>query len=222
MDRAAPASVTAQPLSRSCVLRGLSVQSPRREEAAVTEPAECPTDLATRFAYEVEPHRDRLLRRARTLSKREADAEDLLQDTLLSAFRGFESFDGNNLQAWLFRIMQNRWISDYRWRGRRVAEVLTDFAGQHDIATGPEWTVAAVDMAADTFADIAVREAFRALPPGQQMALYYTDVEGYTHAETAAILQTPIGTVTSRVFRGRRRLRKRLADLDPQSADRVA
>src|SRR5262245_1837892 len=92
-------------------------------------------DLAARFAREAEPLLDVLGRGARRLTRSHADAEDLLQDTLLHAYAGFGTFkDGSNLKAWLFRILYNRWVSGYRARQSRPSEVPVDAITDHDLA----------------------------------------------------------------------------------------
>jgi RNA polymerase sigma-70 factor (ECF subfamily) len=168
------------------------------------------TELAQRFACDVEPHLDVLMRAARRLTRCAADAEDLLQDTLLHAFAGFATFrEGSNFRAWLFRILYNRWVSAYRAKQRRVQEVSLDLVTDHElVATGRH---SAEDEVLRALPDCAVKGAMDALPEGFRSAVYYSDVEGYTLAETASILGIPHGTAMSRVSRARRRLRVALA-----------
>jgi RNA polymerase sigma factor (sigma-70 family) len=159
-------------------------------------------DLATRFAREVEPLFDVLMRGARRLTRSNADAEDLLQDTLLHAYKGFHTFQQNsNIKAWLFRILYNRWVSTYRSKQSRPLEVLTDEITERDPAVSAETEVL------DALPDNDIKAAMDALPEGFRAAVYYADVQGYTYAETAAILNIPHGTVMSRASRGRKRLR---------------
>jgi len=159
-------------------------------------------DLATRFAREVEPLFDVLMRGARRLTRSNADAEDLLQDTLLHAYMGFHTFQQNsNIKAWLFRILYNRWVSTYRSKQSRPLEVLTDEITERDPAVSAEAEVL------DALPDNDIKAAMDALPEGFRTAVYCADVQGYTYAETAAILNIPHGTVMSRASRGRKRLR---------------
>ena len=159
-------------------------------------------DLATRFAREVVPLFDVLMRGARRLTRSNADAEDLLQDTLLHAYTGFHTFQQNsNIKAWLFRILYNRWVSTYRSKQSRPLEVLTDEITERDLAVSAETEVL------DALPDNDIKAAMDALPEGFRAAVYYADVQGYTYAETAAILNIPHGTVMSRASRGRKRLR---------------
>jgi RNA polymerase sigma factor (sigma-70 family) len=185
----------------------------------VRAPSESTEDLAARFARDTEPLFDVLSRVARRLTRRAADAEDLLQDTLLHAFAGFHTFEeGSNLKAWLFRILYNRWVSTYRMTQRRPLEVSVDDIPDRALAciaarlpAGPR---SAEAEALDDLADSEIQAALAALPEGFGPALYFAGVEGYTFAETAALMDIPIGTVMSRVSRGRQRLRIALAHLD--------
>jgi RNA polymerase sigma-70 factor (ECF subfamily) len=180
---------------------------------------ESDADLASRFAREAVPHFDALSRRARRLTYCDADAEDLLQDTLLHAYKGFRSFQpGTNLKAWLFRILQNRWISTHRYKERRPAEVSVDEVGDWELANGvtrlSSARCSAESEVLEALTDNDIRAALASLPDGIRTVMYYAGVEGYTYAETAALMNIPIGTVMSRVSRGRHRLRVALAHLD--------
>ena len=171
--------------------------------------------LAAQFARQAEPHFAVLSRGSRRLARNAADAEDLLQDTLLHAYAGFRSFqEGSNLRAWLFRILYNRWVSTHRARQSRPSEVLADELTERDVASR-----SAEAEVLDVLPDNDVKAAFAALPAGFREAVYYADIEGYTYAETAAILGVPLGTVMSRASRGRQRLRIALAHLAPSAAD---
>ena len=173
---------------------------------------ESDAELAERFARDAVPLSDVLGRRARRLTLSDADAEDLLQDTLLHAYRGFRSFEpGTNLKAWLFRIQYHRWISAHRYKQRRPMEVTVDDVGEYESATG---LPSAEDDVLELLSDNEIRRALAALPDGTRTVLYYAGVAGYTYAETAAMMNIPIGTVMSRVSRGRQRLRIALAHLD--------
>jgi RNA polymerase sigma factor (sigma-70 family) len=180
-------------------------------------------DLAARFASQTEPLFEALHRRARRLTRNEADAEDLLQDALMHAYAGFHTFhDGSNLKAWLFRILQNRWISAFRARQCRPSEVPVDAITERDLAEHAARTPAAHRSAEaevlDALPDNVIKAAMAELPDGFRWVVFYADVQGYTYAETAAILGIPHGTVMSRASRGRQRLRIALADIEPQVA----
>lgn len=190
----------------------------------VPSPLTSDEELAARFAREVEPLFDVLARGARRLTRNNADAEDLLQDTLLHALTGFRTFkEGTNLKAWLFRILYNRWVSMHRYKQRRPAEVSVDDVTEHGLAVGSARLSAvsrsAEDEVLDGLPDNDVKAAMDSLPESFRAALYYADVHGYTYAETAAMLNVPLGTVMSRVSRARQRLRIALAHLGPGRGD---
>jgi len=175
------------------------------------------SDLAGRFARETEPLMDALARRAQHLTQNHADAEELLQDAMLHAYSGFHGYrPGTNFRAWMFRILHNRWCSNYQRRQRRPAEMLTDdIEWGHVTAYAPQTGRSAEAEALGSFAHSDVRTAMGALPIGIREALYYTVVAGYSYAETATMIGVPLGTVMSRVSRGRKRLRVALAHVVP-------
>ncbi|MGW0161367.1 sigma-70 family RNA polymerase sigma factor [Mycobacterium sp. NPDC003323] len=176
---------------------------------------ETDTELCARFERDTAPLRPVLMRGARRLTHNEADAEDLLQDALMHAFMGFHRFEeGTNLNAWLFRIMHNRWISGYRMKQRRPTEYAVGSIADLDLPTAVMRTTharSAESTALDGFPDAELKAALDQLPEGFRIALYYSDVQGLTYAETAVVMGTPIGTVMSRVFRARAQLRSTLA-----------
>jgi RNA polymerase sigma-70 factor (ECF subfamily) len=168
-------------------------------------------DLAERFADAAVPLLGALGRGARRLTQCEADAEDLLQDTLLHAYQGFGSFrPGTNVNAWLFRILHNRWVSRHRYRQCRPVEVPLEVLDDAGSVGG-----SAEREVLDVLLDGDLQSALAELPDGVRAAMYYVEVQGYTYAETAALMHVPMGTVMSRVSRGRRRLRITLSHLDP-------
>src|SRR5690242_18607158 len=169
---------------------------------SVRTTSEPDAELGARFARETEPLFEVLARGARRLTRSAADAEDLLQDTLLHAYAGFHTFhDGSNLKAWLFRILHNRWISAYRARQCRPCEVLLDAITERDLADSAARLPAAHRSAEaevlDGLPDNEIKAAMDTLPDGFRSVVYYADVQGYTYAETAAILGIPHGTVMS-------------------------
>jgi RNA polymerase sigma-70 factor (TIGR02947 family) len=185
---------------------------------AVPETFKSDANLAARFAREAEPLFAVLSRGARRLTHCDADAEDLLQDALLHAYAGFHTFQqDSNLKAWLFRIMYNRWVSAYRAKQRRPAEVSVEDITERDLAGGaarlPAGLRSAEAEVLDALPDNDIKAAMDSLPEGFRAVMYLAEVEGYTYAETAAILDIPMGTVMSRVSRGRQRLRVALAHL---------
>lgn len=199
----------------------IAINSPHAvpETGAVTI-SESQQQRSARFERDVLPMRDILLRRARRLNVSQADADDLLQETLLAAYRGFHTFaPGTSLQAWLFRIMRNTWITIYRSRQCRPEEVFIDAVRDSELAASTARTSKRVRSAEDEVMDVLpssrLREAFEALPESQRIVAYYAHVQGLTYAEIAAVLDVPLGTVMSRVHRGRKRLRMALSDHAP-------
>jgi RNA polymerase sigma-70 factor (ECF subfamily) len=173
-----------------------------------------PTDST--FVRDVTPLLGPLFRQARRMTRHHADAEDLLQDTLLKGYANFHTFQqGTNLSSWLYRIMTNTYISDYRKRQRHPAQLLTDEITDQQLATHGRHTSAglrsAEDEALNVLPDKAIKSAMLALPEQFRLTVYYADVEGLRRSEIAEIMNTPIGTVISRLHRGRQQLRGLLA-----------
>jgi RNA polymerase sigma-70 factor (TIGR02947 family) len=174
-------------------------------------------NLAARFTGEAAPLLDVLSRAARRLTRCDADAEDLLQDALLDAYAGFHTFqEGTNAKAWLFRILYNRWVSTYRRKQRRPAEVSVEEITERDLACSAARAPAGLRSAEaevlEALPDSQIQAAMQDLPDAFRAAVYYADVHGYTYAETAAILNIPHGTAMSRASRARQRLRIALAE----------
>jgi RNA polymerase sigma-70 factor (ECF subfamily) len=168
-------------------------------------------DPAALFIRDVLPLVDQLYRAALRYTHTPADAEDLVQETMAKAYAGFHSFRaGTNLRAWLFRILTNTWISSYRTAQRRPDEVLAaDVIDVRLSAATPSAELAALEAMGDE----DVRDALQALPEGQRMVVYYADVEGFRYKEIAAIMDMPLGTVMSRLHRGRKNLRALLIEV---------
>jgi RNA polymerase sigma-70 factor (ECF subfamily) len=168
-------------------------------------------DPSARFARDVLPLVDQLYRAARRYTRSTADAEDLVQETMVKAYAGFHLFSaGTNVRAWLFRIMTNTWITSYRSAQRRVDEVLA--ADVTEVRPNAAGHPSAELTALEAMVDDEVRDALQALPEGQRLVVYYADVEGFRYKEIAAILDMPVGTVMSRLHRGRRNLRALLME----------
>src|SRR3954463_4249084 len=170
-----------------------------------------------RFAEQATPFMDSLYAAAMRMTRNPADAEDLVQETYLKAFRGFGGFEeGTNLKAWLYRILTNTYINLYRARKRRPDE--SDIEEVEDLYLyrrlgGLEAAVAgrsAEDELLDIYTDDEVKEAIESLPEQFRMAVLLADVEGFSYKEIADILEIPIGTVMSRLHRGRKGLQKKL------------
>jgi RNA polymerase sigma-70 factor, ECF subfamily len=161
------------------------------------------------FARYVLPEVDVLLRVARSLTRRAADAEDLVQDTLLRAFQGIDGFDGAHPRAWLLTIMRNAHINRNR---RRRPELLDDQDAAFERLAATEGLGAETPeglVVGETF-DQVVTDALAALPDRFRAVVTLVDVEGLSYAEAAEALGVPVGTVMSRLHRARARMRQRL------------
>lgn len=183
---------------------------------------ETDAELAARFERDVFPLVDALFAGAMRLTRQRADAEDLVQETMMRAYSSFRTFQhGTNLKAWLFRVQANANINGYRKRMRRPAELCLDTIDEWrlcaDAGRSPGALRSAEMEVLVSLPDEVIRDALDALPVDFRMTVYYADVEGLAHKEIGAIMGTPRGTVMSRLHRGRSRLRILLADV---AADR--
>jgi RNA polymerase sigma-70 factor (ECF subfamily) len=178
-------------------------------------PAPAEQDLLERFERDVLPLLPGLYGAALRMTRNPADAEDLLQETTLRAYRGFASFEeGTNLRAWLYRILTNSFINSYRKRQREPQIVdgpddldewfLFDRLGARSVERSAEEDVL------DRIPDADVKAALESIPENFRMAVLLADVEGFSYREIAEITDVPIGTVMSRLHRGRKALEKAL------------
>ena len=172
-----------------------------------------------RFSDDAMPLMGSLYSAALRMTRNPSDAEDLVQETYLKAYRGYGGFtEGTNLKAWLYRILTNTYINIYRAKQRRPDETELDevedlylyrrLGGLEEARAGRS----AEDELMDLFPEQEVKEAVEALPENFRMAVLLADVEGFSYKEIAEILDIPIGTVMSRLHRGRKALQKRLYD----------
>jgi RNA polymerase sigma-70 factor (ECF subfamily) len=175
-------------------------------------------DQAT-FAEQAMEHMPALYAAAMRMTRNKADAEDLVQETYLRAYRGFGGFEqGTNLKAWLFRILTNSFINTYRAKQRRPQESdLEDVEDLYLYRRLPAVEEATRSRSAESdvlerITDTEVKAAIEDLPEQFRLPVYLADVEGFAYKEIAEMLDIPIGTVMSRLHRGRRGLEKRLHD----------
>ena len=195
------------------VTGGTETPAPAPDPSTPADDAE----LRERFERDVLPLLPNLYAAALRMTRNPTDAEDLVQDTYLRAFRGFSGFkEGTNLKAWLYRILTNSFINTYRKKQRQPQTVegpddidewyLFDKLGGRNVELSAETEVL------DKIPDEAVKGALESLPENFRLPVLLADVEGFSYKEIAEIMDTPIGTVMSRLHRGRKALQKALWD----------
>jgi RNA polymerase sigma-70 factor (ECF subfamily) len=173
----------------------------------------------SRFREEALPLLDSLYAGALRMTRNPADAEDLVQETMLRAYRSFDRFEpGTNLKAWLFRILTNAYINVYRKRQREPQKVSQDEVEDFDLYQelkdhDPQFSATPESIVLDSLVDSDITDAIDDLPEQFRLAVVLSDIEGFTYAEMAEIMDVPMGTVMSRLHRGRKALQKRLWDL---------
>ncbi|MGA3219719.1 MAG: sigma-70 family RNA polymerase sigma factor [Acidimicrobiales bacterium] len=171
-----------------------------------------------RFAEQAMGYMGSLYSAALRMTRNPSDAEDLVQETYLKAYRAFGTFqEGTNLKSWLYKILTNTFINSYRAKRRRPTETELDdvedlylyrrLGGNQASSLGRS----AEDLVLDRFTESEVKSAVESLPEAFRLAVLLADVEGFSYKEIAEILEVPIGTVMSRLHRGRRALEKALA-----------
>ncbi|RIK15299.1 MAG: RNA polymerase subunit sigma [Acidobacteria bacterium] len=195
----------------------LEAQAMAEADANVDVATETPEERAARFEREAMPLLDQMYSAALRTTRNPTDAEDLVQETYAKAFAAFHQYrPGTNLKAWMYRILTNSFINSYRKKQRQPLESdageVEDYQLARAASHSSQGLRSAEAEALDHLPDSDVTRALASIGEDFRMAVYLADVEGFSYKEIAEIMDTPIGTVMSRLHRGRKQLRELLTD----------
>jgi RNA polymerase sigma-70 factor (ECF subfamily) len=216
------------PLGRASTERDrVEVDSALMSNSTPDTPESATPDPRDLFEEQAIPFLDQLYGAALRMTRNPADAQDLVQETFVKAYAAFGQFEqGTNLKAWLYRILTNTFINTYRKKQRdpykgTISDMEDWQLGEAESATAMSSRSAEAE-AIDHLPDSAVKDALQSIPEDFRLAVYFADVEGFSYQEIADIMKTPVGTVMSRLHRGRRLLRGLLTDYAADRGIRVA
>ena len=209
-----PATEPVRPATPARLSRALETEVDGRPLDMATESTE---ERRVRFERDAMQYVDQLYSAAMRMARNPADAEDLVQEAYTKAFSAFHQYKpGTNLKAWLYRILTNTYINLYRKRQREPLQSNSDTIEDWQLARAESHTSSGLRSAEaealDHLPDSDVKRALQAIPEEFRLAVYFADVEGFAYKEISDIMNTPIGTVMSRLHRGRKMLRDMLAD----------
>jgi RNA polymerase sigma-70 factor, ECF subfamily len=217
----APASAVPAPAEDATAEGGLEGEQPLDVAAETAE------ERRVRFERDAMQYVDQLYSAAMRMARNPADAEDLVQEAYTKAFSAFHQYKpGTNLKAWLYRILTNTYINLYRKRQREPLQSNSDTIEDWQLARAGSHTSSGLRSAEaealDHLPDSDVKRALQSIPEEFRLAVYFADVEGFAYKEISDIMNTPIGTVMSRLHRGRKMLRDMLADYAAERGFRAA